>query len=110
MHHHVEASPVGHSQDDVRGSSARGDVERSGQRGEESIPAFEGIALRAQVAALEEFLERVAADEELQDRSGVRAGPRRLDALLDEAAAPRVPKMHELDPDASAVPAAALLG
>ncbi len=116
--HDVEAAAVAHGEDGAIDAVLGGGGEELVEKRDEDGEAFEGEALGAEIALLDDLLEEVGADEVGEDAllvddagagAGVEAG-RVFEALLDPGAALGRGDVHELGADGAAVIAAGLFG
>ena len=110
VRHHVQASAMAHPHDGLLRAKVGGVVQNLVQKGNQDGDAFEREALGAEIARLDHLLEEVGLGQPFQNLALVRHRRRLLHALLDPFPPGRVGKMHELDPDASAVIALGLVG
>ncbi len=108
--HDVEAAAMRHGYDGARYSGGGGGGEDLVEEWDEDGEAFEGEALGAEVALLDDLLEEVGSDEFCEDVGLVRFGGGALDLVLDPLALLEVGDVHELDGEVSAVVAAGLGG
>ncbi len=87
-----------------------GAVQNLVKKGNQHGDAFQRETLGAEIARLNHLLEEIGLDQAFENLALVRRRRRLLHALLDPFPPGCVGKMHELDPDASAVIALGFLG
>ncbi len=105
--HDVEAAAVAHGEDGAADAEVGGGGEELVEEGDEDGEAFEGEALGAEVALLNDLLEEVGADEGGEDAGGGDGGGGvRFEALLDPGALFGRGDVHELGANGGAVDAA----
>src|SRR6266436_5509419 len=109
MDHNVEAATVAHGHDGFEGAVFPDGVENGVEQGNERGHTFERKTLCAQIARLQNLLEKIGADQALENFLLIDLGLRSFDALSDPAAPLRLRQMHELSADRAAINAARFL-
>ena len=104
--HHVEAAAVAHADQRLAQPEARAGLEHLVEQRDQRGDAFQGEALRAGVAAVQDDLEGLGPQQALEDGLPIDRGRRLLHPLLHPAPPPGIGDVHELDPDRAAVPGA----
>ncbi len=108
--HDVEASAMRHGDDGTRDSSWRYGGKDLIEKWDEDGETFEGEALGAEVALLDDLLEEVGADELGEDVGLIWLGCGALDLVLEPLALLEIRDVHELDGEVAAVVGAGLGG
>jgi hypothetical protein len=104
--HDAEATPMAHAHDGALRAEFGGAVEEPVEEGNECGHAFEGEALGAEIAGLDDLLEDVGAGEEVEDVILVYGRRGGFEALGEPFASISVGNMHELRADGAAIDAA----
>ena len=110
VRHDVEAAAMRHGDDRAGDSGGRSSGEDLIEKRNEDGEAFEGEALGAEVALLDNLFEEVGADELGEDVCLIGLGRGVLELVLKPLALLGVGNVHELDGEVSAVVAAGLGG
>ncbi len=108
--HDVEAAAVAHGEDGAVDAVFGGGGEELIEKGNEDGEAFEGEALGAEIALLDDLLEEVGADEVGEDSRGVGRGGGGFEALLNPGPFFGRGDVHELGTDGGGVDAASGFG
>ncbi len=110
VRHDVQAAAVAHGHDRVDAAVFPGYVENGIEQRDEGGVALERKAFASQVAALENLLEQIGANQALQNFSLADLKLRTFHALSDPAPPLRLGEMIDLHTDGAAIVAACFFG
>src|ERR1700730_1386658 len=103
--HDAETAAVTHGHNGIKAAKLASRIENGIEQWDEGGVAFEGEALAAKVAALENLLKQIGADEALENFLLVNFEFRAFDSIRDPTTAFGLVEMHEFDANCAAIDA-----
>lgn len=110
VRHDIQTAAVAHGHDGIDAAQIASSIEDGIEKRDESGVAFQGETLTAEVAALENLLEEIGANQPLKDSGLIDLEFGTFDALGNPVAAFEFVNVEEFDANGAAVIAAGFLG